>query len=368
MHFYNLVTVKNIPPVPKPENADRTEKLLDETAARKMKKLLAAQKKEPDNFYISLCIKNCELSGNQFYRAVLSKIGNVMEPTNIYTEDPKYLAFYPMEDELRQRFNTKKTDCVKLPDGRIRPINLNFKIIDGVVHQQYAGRLKHTIRTKKARKLKALPDYPLNKAFKSAEEYFEYCGLVYDAEYKEYGCYMNPCGYWDWYVIGGRRPDVFLVPESCREYCSVDIEMPDNKTEAPAGYRWVAAARKKDINWRLMHREYLKSKMQCFRAYRDFFINKKMQGNCIGKITDKGIAGFGEMLYLAGESMYENFVRRNIVNQTRYKARFCAFLDEDNWVDSDFSGNSENRYIKKLDEFIDSLDDNTVLVAVDCHN
>ena len=52
MHFYNLVTVKNIPPVPKPENADRTEKLLDETAARKMKKLLAAQKKEPDNFYI----------------------------------------------------------------------------------------------------------------------------------------------------------------------------------------------------------------------------------------------------------------------------------------------------------------------------
>lgn len=225
MHFYNLVTVKDILPTPKLENADITEKSLDEAAAREMEKLVAAQKKEPDNFYISLCIKDCELSGNQFCRAVLSRIGDVMEPTNIYTEDPQYLTFYVMEDDLRKRFNTKKTDCVKLPNGKIRPINLNFKIIDGVVYQQCAGRLKHTIRTKKAKRLKALPHYPLNKAFKSAEEYFEYCGLVYDAKYKKYGCYMNPCGYWDWYVIGGRRPNVFLVSESCREYCSVNIEI-----------------------------------------------------------------------------------------------------------------------------------------------
>lgn len=367
MHFYNLVTVKDILPTPKPENADITEKLLDEAAACEMEKLVAAQKKEPDNFYISLCIKDCELSGNQFCRAVLSKIEDVMEPTNIYTDDPQYLTFYVMEDDLRKRFNTKKTDCVKLPNGKIRPINLNFKIIDGVVYQQCAGRLKHTIRTKKAKRMKALPDYPLNKAFKSAEEYFEYCGLVYDAKYKKYGCYMNPCGYWDWYVIGGRRPNVFLVPESCREYCSVNIEMPDNKTDAPAGYRWVAAARKKDINWKLMHREYLKCEIRNFRAFCDSFINKKISEDCIRRITYRGIAGVYGMLYLAGESMYENLVRRNIVTQTRYKAHFSGFLDENGWVDSGFGEKTENEYIKKLDEFIDSLDGDTVLVAVDCH-
>ncbi len=63
-----------------------------------------------------------------------------------------------------------------------------------------------------------------------------------------------------------------------------------------------------------------------------------------------------------------NFVRRGIVCKTKYHAKFYGFLGETGWVDHGYEEDPKSEYIQKLDEFIDSLDDNTVLVAVDCHS
>lgn len=117
-----------------------------------------------------------------------------------------------------------------------------------------------------------------------------------------------------------------------------------------------------------MHRERLKWSMERFRNYRECFRQKKLPARFIGRITDEGIAGFNEMVYIDGESMYDNFVRRGIVTATKYHATFYGFLSETGWVDHGFDEDPKSDYIQELDMFIDSLDDETVLVAVDCHS
>ena len=45
-----------------------------------------------------------------------------------------------------------------------------------------------------------------------------------------------------------------------------------------------------------------------------------------------------------------------------------GFLSENGWVDHGFDEDPKSKYNQELDKFIDSLDDKTVLVAVDCHS
>ena len=67
-----------------------------------------------------------------------------------------------------------------------------------------------------------LVNYPLKKLYKTLGEYAEqYHGYVYNEEEQGYGYYSNPNAFYDWYVIGGRWPRVFLVKESCTEYSPV---------------------------------------------------------------------------------------------------------------------------------------------------
>lgn len=368
MHFNNLVTVKDIAPVPK--ETPILEMYLDSCIAIKLEALFSLFEKDPKNFMIGIKIGECNQVRNQFSREIFMKIADIMEPTCECTENPLYLAFYNVEEEYKKDFCTKKEDCVKYADGRIRPLpHWDFEIKDGLVYQKHAGPLKHSKRTKKAKRMTAMPDYPLNKAFKSLGEYLEYLGYEYDDKHQAYGRYANPNGYWDWYALGGRWPAAFLVPESCHEYGVGNIECRDSeRLKAPTGYQWVAMARKKDINWKLMYRERLKWAMERFRTLRECFRQQKLPARFIGRITDDGIAGFDDMVYINGESMYENFVRRGIVTKSKYHANFYGFLSENGWVDHGFDEDPKSDYIQKLDRFIDSIDDETVLVAVDCHS
>ena len=48
---------------------------------------------------------------------------------------------------------------------------------------------------------------------------------------------------------------MFLVKDDCEEYSIGERSWSNSETkyEAPEGYRWVVAARKKDIQWQVMH-------------------------------------------------------------------------------------------------------------------
>ena len=96
-------------------------------------------------------------------RAVISK----MQPYWEDTQNPKYLEFQDQTEEILEKYKTS-VDCLKLPQGRIVPLCMQpdenrFVIRDGKVYENNAGPLHQQRRTKRAKRIQALPSYPFRK-------------------------------------------------------------------------------------------------------------------------------------------------------------------------------------------------------------
>ena len=122
-----------------------------------------------------------------FGRAVVEAVGDCLEPYCECTENPKYLEFEDMTDEIKQRYNFGTGDYVKMPNGSLISIyscefSRKFAIKDGLVYEKDWGPLKSLKRTKRARKIKFLEDYPLFKVYKS---YADFAENYYGADFNE---------------------------------------------------------------------------------------------------------------------------------------------------------------------------------------
>jgi len=142
-------------------------------------------------------------------------------------------------------------------------------------------------------------------------------GIKFCEEQNKFGYYNNPNMYHDGYEFGGRWHCLFLVKESCSEYLvgSTDSVSSDSEWNPPKGYRWVCVARKKDIEWQVMY-------------------------DWCSKTLCKDL----------------NFA---FVCPTTFE----AFVQDSTLVRS--SQNSE--WSKRVNDFISSIEDDTVLVGLDCH-
>lgn len=121
---------------------------------------------------------------------------------------------------------------------------------------------------------------------------------VEERKIEQYSCLF------DWYEIGGRWPNMFLVPVNCIE-C---IESEDVCICVVNGYKWVMAARKKDIDWKKMKRFY-------------------------------------------------EFIPVGILSESICKVQSNDF----------YNSNTREMFVNRYRQFIDSLSDDTVLVSIDCH-
>lgn len=82
---------------------------------------------------------------------------------------------------------------------------------------------------------------PYDKIYQTFEKFVEKeYGTFYYEEQEAYGYYYNPDAFYDWYSIGGRWPDMFLVKDDCGEYGIADRSWTcaDKETKAPDGYHW----------------------------------------------------------------------------------------------------------------------------------
>lgn len=367
MHFNCLIAVKNIPHISADSPFGIAQSAIDRMVENHLN-MLFEQKKRDTDFMIGIHIGELNTVRNAFSRSVCEQIGGIMDSTSTDPMNPKYVEFVAVGDALKERYETERYDCVKTPDGKILPIEQRrFEIIDGLVYEKNAGHLHYYKRTKKAKKMKAYPDYPLKCCFRCYEDFLENIGYEYDEEHQAYGWYGNPKAFWDWYEIGGRWPTTFLVPDSCFEYgvgarAVRDEDMPP----APKGYKWAVMARKKDIAWDVMYRLGLKQGMERFRKLKACFEDNASSNPRVNK-TKNGIADFFGMAYIKGESMYENLKRHRISSKTKYHMNLFAFLGEDWWVYDKDENNPDSEYPQLLDQFIDSQADDTVLVGIDCH-
>lgn len=369
MHFISLVTVE-IPEIT--ENQAKNQEI-----ENCLKELRESYKQDSKNIVLELQIERLLGLATKFARTVDYEVGEIMEPYNICTEDPKYLEFDDRTEELKNEYFQGTSDCIRLPNGSILevnsyPIRNRFVISDGKVFQTHAGPLHHMKRTKKAKKMTALPAYPYTKFFKTFAAYAEDRGASFNKQKERYGCWYNQNGMWDGYSIGGRWPDMFLVKDTCKEVSTGDRSWwnSEKEYEVPEGYMWVCAARKKDIDWRKMREWNIKKIMERYEKLQQMFEAGKMDDVYCGNINDKGIFNFGECIYSKDDSVEEFIQRHRMPTEWKYPIYNYDIVDKYGWrsVD-DFRNCAEQQksWHTILDEYIDSLSDDMVLVGVDCH-
>lgn len=373
MHFRTLVTVHS--PLTVEEDAAKNKEI--ENA---LKELRLEKAKKPDNFMTGFYIERLINLSTAFSRAVNDAVMEIMEPYCATTENPKYLVFEDYTEDLRDEYDSK-TDCIRLPQGNIVEANRyplwgRFVIRDGKVFQREAGPLKQEKRTKKAKKMKALPDYPRKRLYKSFEDYaVNERGYPYDEEHEGYGYLCNPNSMWDWYQIGGRWPELFLVKSECAEYSFGERSWCNEGKEstAPEGYIWVCAARKKDIEWQVMREWREKKAREHFATLERIFLTGQNEDDFRGiSIAKEGVLYYGKMTYFKGETVDDYLIRNEISDKRKYPLYVCDIVDTDNWFSKDDSQWTEQGAVsidwnKHIDEYIDDLDDEDVLVGVDYH-
>ncbi|MDO5123099.1 MAG: hypothetical protein Q4D44_00350 [Eubacteriales bacterium] len=304
-----------------------------------------------------------------------------MERFNCCTEDKRYLVFEDRTEEFLADYN-KHVTCVRLPDGRIveensRPLWGRFIVKDGLVYQKDFGPLHHPKRSKRAKKMKVLPDYPRRKMYKSFEDYLEQeCYAVRNEETGKYGEWYNPDGVYDWYSIGGRWPAMFLVKTDCTEYSFGERGLfTDDEYPAPEDYRWVACARKKDIQWDEMRRWRNQKATERFHKLEAMFqAGETEEKYC--SITDKGVLSYGELVYRQGQTLEEYLHEYGIPDEWKYPISVHDLFHEEEYRSkSEFEDfDLVNRKLitiegwrRTVDEFIDDADDDVVFVGIDYH-
>ena len=378
MHFLTLVPVS----VPKQEPDPVKDVLVQAT----LMELRDKMENDPKDFMAKIFVSELTGKTTPFGRAVFDAVYEKMDPYAVESENPAEQEFVDCTEELREEYRSGTIDCVRLADGtvveRYDPRFRNrFSVKDGKIVQNDFGPLHHKKRSKKAKKMTLLPNYPKKKLYRSERELAEkYYGYEYLPEEDAYGYYSNVAAFYDWHAIGGRWPHCFLVPEDCPEYTFGDYEGTEEETKGPEGYRWVAAARKKDIAWDAMANFALARHENDYLLLKKAFETRELPEKSMLNFTENGIHGILQTLYIDGES--EEVFRNRNGHPTDSKYQFTpgGYLAEDGYHDSGFmfrcpkdlkeaeaEAKSTRAWALELDEFIDSLDDDTVLVGVDCH-
>ena len=368
MHFITLVAVN----VGKYPVSKKTDKEIKKEIEQLLREQIDSGKKKT---LIQCRMEYLRSLTNSFARIVNQKVEQRLEPYNECTDNLEYMEFTDETEETKQKYETNGIDCIKLRSGAIVPCYdlPKYCIKDGKVFQKEWGPLHHEKRTKKSKRMIALPKYPFKKLYKSFQEYAEdYCGLVLNEEKNAYGRYFNFNSFWDWYRIGGRWPCNFLVKEDCNEYTEGDYDWDDILPAPPEGYKWASAARKKDIQWDALI-EYRKKQMaETYEYLCDAFKKKEIsQYEGYLKLKEDGIYNFEKKaVYLDGETFEENQKRRGYLVDSDYLSYPCYYVDKKTWhVKESMWGFSkdDSKWKDEVKKFYDSLSNNTVLVSVDCH-
>ncbi|QJU16798.1 hypothetical protein HL650_21675 [Blautia pseudococcoides] len=373
MHFLTLAILE-IPEV-------REDKELDKQIVEALKELELQKQIETKNFMLDFTIGRFQNLQSSFSRAVNDGVSELMYPYCASMEDPEYLEFDDRTEKLREEYKSA-VDCIKLPQGTIveqygDPLWGRFIIRDGKVFQRDAGPLHHEKRTKKAKRMIALSNYPRRKLYKSFEEYAEErCGFSFDEKHQGYGYYYNPNAIWDWYSIGGRWPEMFLVKDSCLEYSIGETSWCNSgeKAEAPEGYLWACAARKKDIAWEEMRNWRNQKAKERFYKLERMFLAGKTDSDFDGEIVPDGVMHWGRYVYRKGSALEEYLEEYGIPNSWKYPIGSHDIVDAGQWLsieDSVLDPESGN-YVPVdwrscIDGHIDEMDEDAVLAAVDYH-
>ena len=372
MHFRSMLFV-NLPETkPEPEWEKQIQDQMEQMRANQPGKIL-------ESALFGLYFGRLVNVQTSFGKELVPVVDEAMERFYCDTKDPRYVEFDDKTEEYKAEF-AKRVDCVVLPEGRILeldayPIWRQFIIKDGMVFQRKAGPLQQPKRTKKAKKMRALLNYPREKLYASFDEFVtDQCYGHKNEETGQYGEWYNPDSVYDWYQIGGRWPEMFLVKQDCVEYSYGEREsMDESKHPAPEGYRWVACARKKDIQWDAMRQWRNQQAEERFRELEEIYKAGGRSDSYL-KWTEEGLFRWGEQVYRKDQTLEEYLEKHGFPASRKYPISvYSIFIDENYYCECDSVYDEELRkwiplnWEETTDMHIDDADDETVFVGIDYH-
>lgn len=377
MHFSTLVAVE----IPKcnenyQENK-RIQKEIDE-----LKKEMEKDKK-PSYMY-EMAMESLTNRLNTFSRFVDEAIGNKMYPYYEGLDDPEFCEFEDSTEDLKEQYENDLVDCIKDVGGKIlTPYEYNnkYEVIDGKVYMKNWGKLKVSKQTKRTKKMVFMPKYPIKKLYPDFNKYCEeYCYCDYDKDHEAYGRYYNPKAFYDWYQIGGRWSLRLLVKDTCKEYSYGECIFNEKEVKSVEGYRWVSAARKKDIEWDKMMELFIEEKTKSYYECKKCFEEGKLPDNIYATLKEDGIHGWGGMLYVKGETLEENLLREGATKAHKYSFIPYFYVYDNDWVSKDgyfdelemdetlVDNSKEGDWRRCVKKQLDDLSDDTVIAIVDVHD
>lgn len=346
MHYSYLISLQ-VPQIK--EDAEGNERVL-----QKINKLKNSIKPDKKDHMVEIEIRSLSGLTTAFAREVDNRAADYLEQFYENTDNENYLVFYDRTKEVEEEYMNERMDCMKFPNGTIVYHNEHFQIRDGRVYETLTKKYKTVFkRSKKSKKIKPILNYPVKRLFESLEDYASFCNYKKGPKEGTYGYYYNPNGIYDWYSLGGRWADTFLVRNDCKEY-SIGYR-DDDDYRAPYGYKWVAAARKKDIEWKVQEK-YLKRKV--INEYYEMIQNVRF-----GKYSIH-IKKLSE--YLNEESFFCG-VKYYMGSMYGFINTDDEIITEDEMPETD-NEKKNDKWFHMLSDFIDELDENAVLVEVDMHN
>lgn len=369
MHFLTLIAVQVSEIV-----EDQKQNQIIEDEKNKLKK--AIQEKGRESVIESVFLQRLNHLSTPFSRTVDSTVAEKLEPFSTNTDDPSYLEFVDQTEELKQEYE-QGTDCVKLPQGKIVPLGYEsyygrYMIRDGKVFERGAGPVRQPRRTKRAKRMKALPNYPFRKLYQDFRQFVEKWAFTdWNEEQQAYGFYSNPNAQWDWYSIGGRWPCQLLVKDTCTEYDRGECDCSEETCpQPPKGYQWASAARMKDIQWDAIRKYHRNLLTEQYDTLKESFHTGVLPKEFYGMLVEDGIVQGGQLVFRKDESLEEYLIRMDWYRTRKYPIPACNFLDLDyNWKgESVFGWNPCSQdWETELDCFLSELSPEDVLVVIDCH-
>ena len=299
-------------------------------------------------------------------------------------EDTAYLEFIDCTEQCKEEYATGGENKVQLVNGQWVSVydsrfSNTYEVFEGKIYKRAFGPLHHRKRTKKAKQMK-MAYIPFRVQYSNYREYAEeYCCFVRKEGADAYGFYTNPNAEFDWFQIGGRWPDRFLVKADCRDVYSGDLNfsLSDEPAEAaPDGYCWVTGARKKDIAWNVMKELFIQKEREIYLSCEKWYQSGKLPTDRYDlSITDKGITSWGTLIYDKDQTL-EGHLRRNALSEEyRYPLNTYAVLDDDGWIDlyemkcgcEDKENENNQLWHLTVEKYIASLPEDAMLVSLDCH-
>lgn len=150
--------------------------------------------------------------------------------------------------------------------------------------------------------------------------------------------------------------------------------MDEDAHPAPEGYRWVACARKKDIQWDAMRQWRNQQAEKHFHELEEMFQSGHVNPNSLFHITKDGIYRWGQQVYRKDQTLQEFLEKFGIPASWKYPISVCGiFIDEAYYSEYDSVYDEELRkwvplcWQEAMDNHIDDADENTVFVGIDYH-